>query len=316
MSRFHLSIIAAVACVLGFAFLLNRYAPKPVPSMTGNAPASGDGVAASPAPEVARPGEPLIVPSEPVAVASVREAEPPRQALVLTDIYTTEAAAEQAYIERVKAEALAQQVFGSTSEGGASDGDARIPETFAGLFDSFIDPSMLQDEDDARPDRLWTAETDLPLTAQSVEQAAAAQRDVDRVVNGFLRLAFAGHDADQYLAALDVDYQYTHNGGTPNDASDDRYHRGIEYEAIGINRLMARYTDAAVRLSRPQDFELIRPGVAQVTYDYDMRLANAVESRRVAGTATFLLMRGGTTGTSPDWRIVEWYDSPPVVRAR
>jgi hypothetical protein len=240
-----------------------------------------------------------------------RATEPPRQAFVLTDVYTSDAAAENAYVEKLQAQALAQQIFGEDDSS-----VPQIPESFVGLFDAFAQEDASEwaalNEEPSGPslaDQL--REPDVLNRTLSPAAQLAAQQEVTVFMEAFLRDTFRARDADAYLDALDEDFQYTHNSGTPDDPSDDRSYRGIGYEQIGIHRLFERFDSVAVGLSKPRDFNLIRPGVAEVTYDYDMRFRNRTEARRIAGTASFLLMRGGAQGNSSDWRIVEWYDMPP-----
>ena len=219
----------------------------------------------------------------------------------MNDVYTSDAAAEKAYMEQVQAQAVAQ---------GAYDDDGMlIPETFIGLLDSLAGETDGATDESVSNEPEWTPST--VTTAPVTPSTLLSRREVQSVVEGFLQDAFNARDADAYVAALDDDFRYTYDAGTPDDPDDDRSYRGRGYETIGIHRVFDRFTNIESELSTPRDFQLLRQEAAQVTYDYDIALRNTRETRRVGGTATFLVMRGGASGDSDDWRIVEWYDVPP-----
>jgi len=281
MTQWRWVLIGMVVSVFGGAALLARYLPDTLPvSPPPSVPP------ATPAPK--RPSTPSF-----------------RQGFVLYDVYTSDAAAEKAYQEQLRAQAAAQA---------AAEEEPFIPETFAGLLDSLVDASESTPPVANEPE--WTPHTTEP-TPPLTPSTLQLRREVQSLVERFLRDAFNARDADAYLAALDEDFRYTYDAGTPDNPDDDRSYRGRGYEAIGIHRVFERYTEIESELSPPRGFQLLRPDAAQVTYDYDISLRNARESRRIGGTATFLVMRGGSSGDTNEWRIVEWYDVPlerPVPR--
>jgi hypothetical protein len=247
----------------------------------------------------------------------VLEPQPAPRALVFNDLYTSEAAMERAYIQRLEEEA--RIVEAERAEALLS----QIPGSFAGLFDSSAAEDAAERTPAAPEDGATGSAASKPFEEDG-EQVAPftptgamvqlAQREVRTVVEGMLRDAFVQRDLVRYLSALDEDVRYTHDAGTPLDPTDDRVYRGLQYERAAISRLFQQYDRATVRLSRPRNFSLLGPNTAQVTYDYDIGLSNASDTGRVAGTSIFLLMRGGSQASGPDWRIVEWYDTPPRQR--
>lgn len=214
---------------------------------------------------------------------------------VLHDVYTSDAAAEKAYREQLQAQTLAQE-----------EDEMLVPETFIGLLDSLLEESESSALASGEGESEWTSSTTTspPVTPSTLQ----SRREVESLVEGFLRDAFHERDPEAYLAALDEDFRYTY--ASPDDPNGGRSYRGRGYETIGIYRLFERFPNIRSELSPPREFQLIRPDAAQITYDYDITLRNPQESRRVAGTATFLVVRGGTSGDSDEWRIVEWYDIP------
>jgi hypothetical protein len=281
MTQLRWVIVALLLSVFGFTALLARYVPAP--TMLSRS---------------------MDTPVPVAAPARKRPVTQPRRerGFVLNDVYTSDAAAEKAYMEQIQAQAAVQ---GATDEAGML-----VPETFIGLLDSLAGETEGAADESASNEPEWmpSAVTPLPVTPSALQTRRAVQSVVER----FLRDAFNERDADAYVAALDEDFRYTYDAGTPDNPDDDRSYRGRGYETIGIHRVFERFTDIESELSPPRDFQLLRQDAAQITYDYDIALRNPRETRRVGGTATFLVMRGGTTGESDDWRIVEWYDIPPA----
>lgn len=212
---------------------------------------------------------------------------------VLHDVYTSDAAAEKAYMEQLQAQTRAPE-----------ENEMLIPDTFIGLLDSLLEES--ESPALASAESEWTPSTTTPPPVTPA--ILQSRREVESLVEGFLRDAFHERNPEAYLAALDDDFRYTY--ASPNDPNGGRSYRGRGYEAVGIYRLFERFPNIRSELSPPREFQLLRPDAAQITYDYDITLRNTRESRRVAGTATFLVVRGGTSGDSDEWRIVEWYDVP------
>ncbi|MDA1190989.1 MAG: hypothetical protein O3A46_04810, partial [Candidatus Poribacteria bacterium] len=137
-------------------------------------------------------------------------------------------------------------------------------------------------------------------------------RQVVDLVEGFLRDAVITRNVQAYLSVLDDEFQYTFDNGTPTNLDDDRIFNAEEYEQVAVSQLFDRNNRANVALSPPRRFEQLQPDVASISYDYDMNLiGSSNNNRRMSGTASFLLVRGGTSGDSVSWRILEWVDSPP-----
>jgi len=252
--------------------------------------------------------EPLAdIEAEEAEAAEIGSAERTRRPrpLVITDVYTSDEAAQAALAEREAMERVADMILSSPPE--RPEGSIDTSGTVAGLFD---DDSPVPAEVDA------PADPAAPQTEPGDPRAAALEAEVTRVVEGFLRDAVEGRDVQAYLSALDEDFQYTFDGGTPDDFDDDVVYAGDDYRGMASEELFDRYPTARVQLSEPYDLQLQGADVATVEYDYDMSLRGPNGSRDLQGAASFLLMRGGTRGDTDAWRIVDWVDSPPRQRDR
>jgi hypothetical protein len=239
--------------------------------------------------------------AEATSTARTRRPRP----LVITDVYTSDDAAQAALAEREAMERVADMILSSAVE--RSESSIDTGGTVAGLFVG--DPPAAVDAD--------TPTVAAPAEAEDVDPLTAAMEDeVTRVVEGFLRDAVEGRDVQAYLSALDEDFQYTFDGGTPDDIDDDIVYAGDDYRGMVAEELFDQYPTARVQLSEPYELQLQGADVATVEYDYDMSLRGPDGSRDLRGAASFLLMRGGTRGDTDAWRIVDWVDSPPQQRER
>ncbi len=222
--------------------------------------------------------------------------------LVITDVYTTDEAAQAALEEREAMRRVAEAILSSPPE--RAESGVSTSDTIAGLFAS----------DSAAPtqDTASLAGEEPPVDPVT----AALEQEVTRVVEGFLRDAIEGRDVQAYLTALDEDFRYTADGGTPGDATDDVVYDGDDYRDMAVEQLFEGYPLADVTLSPPYELELKGADVATVQYDYEMSLRGPEGSRDLAGVASFLLKCGCTQGVTDAWRSGVWVDSPPRARAR
>ncbi|MBT3270856.1 nuclear transport factor 2 family protein [Candidatus Poribacteria bacterium] len=245
---------------------------------------------------------PARIVGDAVAPASTRREAP----LVITDVYTTDEAAQRALDEREAMARVAEVIFSSDAE--RPEAAIQTSGTTAGLFasDAGVDTGPGQQDTSATLPGPDEAPVD-PVTA-------ALQQEVTRVVEGFLRDAVEGRDVQAYLTALDEDFRYTFDGGTPADDIDDVVYEGDDYRDMVVGELFEQFPVADVTLSDPYELVLRGADAATVEYDYDMSLRGPGNSRDLAGSASFLLMRGGTRGDTDAWRIVDWVDSPPRSR--
>ncbi len=242
-----------------------------------------------------------VVEDDADADATVGAARAPRRApaLVITDVYTTDEAAQAALDEREAIDRVVDAIL--SSEPRRPESGITTSGTIAGLFESSAAADMAVEE--------TATEAIDPYTA-------ALEQEVVSVVEGFLRDAIESRNVQAYLTALDEDFRYTADGGTPADTADDVVFDGDEYREMAASQLFEGYPIADVTLSPPYELVVQGADMATVQYDYEMSLRGPEGSRDLAGAASFLLMRGGTRGDTDAWRIVDWVDSPPRSRER
>ena len=229
--------------------------------------------------------------------------------LVITDVYTTDEAAQAALDEREAIARVAEMILAPEPQ--RPEAGIDTSGTIAGLFSAGSDADTTAGGQDTS-----AAFQDAPAEEPVDPVTAALQQEVTRVVEGFLRDAVEGRDVQAYLTALDDDFRYTFDGGTPADDIDDVVYEGDDYREMVVGQLFEQFPMADVTLSDPYELVIRGADAATVEYDYDMSLRGPDGSRDLAGTASFLLMRGGTRGDTDAWRIVDWVDSPPRSRDR
>ena len=153
------------------------------------------------------------------------------------------------------------------------------------------------------------SEEDMAREANDPELLTPEALAVIATVEGALREAVVRRDVQAFVAALDTEFQYSHDRGTPQNPDDDILLQGEDaHREIVMNRLFhPEATQAIVQMSRPRDFQMSE-NVAVVTYDYGMAFRGAAGDRPDLGTAEFYVTRA--RDGSDAWRIIGWADGP------